>query len=124
MRYRASHGQKGEGWICTRKIHLEETGTPSGDSVSPDPSYRRMSHTSKTGQTHSTDTGENEILKNVRQNDTLTVRISPELKKYLSVIAERCEITSSQLVRETISRMIQEVRESTNYIYDEEALGE
>lgn len=63
-------------------------------------------------------------MKNARQGDTLTVRMSPEMKKYLSLIAERCEITSSQLVRETISRMIQEVRESTNYIYDGEALGE
>lgn len=58
-----------------------------------------------------------------KATDTMTVRMSPEMKKYLSVIADRCGITGSQLVRDTIWKMIQDVREQTDYRYDEEAFG-
>lgn len=44
------------------------------------------------------------------------------MKSYLALIASHCEISVSELVRDTLGRLIQNVREETSYAYDEEAL--
>lgn len=44
------------------------------------------------------------------------------MKSYLAVIANHCEISVSELIRDTLGRLIQDIREETSYAYDEEAL--
>lgn len=67
-------------------------------------------------------TGFSQIMKMRTAENVITVRVSSEMKSYLALIASHCEISVSELVRDTLGRLIQNVREETSYAYDEEAL--